>query len=202
MTAEAEQALLAKARRGDTAAFEAIVLEYERPLYALALHRMGNAQDAADAVQETFLKAYLSLSSFRGEGRLRAWLCRIAQNECTDLLRKRRDTVSLTREDETGAETELADPRTDPAALLEQKETASAIRAALGRIPEEQRVPLLLREYGGLNYQEISAALSVEPNTVKTRIFRARQKLRAFLCEDGNFFADDPSEQSKGGARE
>ncbi len=160
MTAEAEQALLAKARRGDTAAFEAIVLEYERPLYALALHRMGNAQDAADAVQETFLKAYLSFSSFRGEGRLRAWLCRIVQNECTDLLRKRRDTVSLTREDETGAETELADPRTDP------------------------------------------AALSVEPNAVKTRIFRARQKLRAFLCEDGNFFADDPSEQSKGGARE
>lgn len=197
-----ELELISAAKAGDRDAFERIVLDNESALYRLALRSLRNPEDAADAVQETFLKAYTGLASFRGDSRIFVWLYRILSNVCTDILRRRRDTVSLSP-DEDGAlpELEIPDTRHDPAALAERSETRAQVRAALARLPEDFQRPLLLREYAGLSYEEIAGLLGLPQATVKTRIFRARKKLCALLSADGNFSASAASKAREGGER-
>lgn len=206
MTTEQEKKLIAKAQTGDAEAFEAIVRAHEKLLHNLALRLLGDREDAADAVQEAFLKVYTGLGTFRGESKLSSWLCRILNNACVDILRKRKETVPLGdgdggEEAAFQARTEIPDERFDPAALLEKAELRARVRAAVTLLPEEFKAPLLLREYGGLSYAEIAEALELDVNTVRTRIFRARKKLCAILAGDGNFSPEDPSDISKGGAR-
>lgn len=204
MTREEERRLIQKARGNDMNAFEQIVREHEKLLYNLALRHLRSPEDAADAVQETFLKAYTGLASFRGESRLSVWLCRIVGNVCTDMLRKRRDIISLNQPapgEEEEREKEVPDDRFDPAAMLERKDLGERVRAAVEQLPADFRMPLLLREYADLSYEEISRVLSLDMGTVKTRIFRARKKLCGLLAKDGNFSGSFPSDSSKGGAR-
>ena len=198
-----ELELVQRARDGDRDAFEAIVTANERQLWNLALRTLNNREDAADALQETFLKAWTGLASFRGDSKLSVWLYRILSNVCVDLLRRRKDTVSLTVEDEEGQDTELdlPDERSDPVRLTERKETREAVRSAVEHLPEEFRQPLLLREFSELSYDEISAALNIPVATVKTRIFRARKRLCAILDSDGNFLEAKTSKSKKGGVR-
>ena len=178
MTREEERELLTRAQKGDSAAFEEIVRAHEATVFHLALRQLGNREDAEDAAQEVFLKAYTGLSSFRAESKLSVWLYRITSNVCTDFLRRRRETVSLSQENEDGEplELELPDERFDPA-----------------------REILLLRELGGQSYEEIAATLEIDLGTVKSRIFRARKKLCALL--EGNFSGDSASKEKKGGER-
>ena len=204
MTREEERELLQKSAAGDTTAFDYIVEAHEKLLYNLALRMLDSPEDAADAVQETFLKAYSGLSAFRGESKLSLWLCRILNNVCVDMLRRRRTTVSLSGAedgDDAGAMA-IPDERFDPAMLLERKDLGERVRAALGLLPPDFRTPLLLRVYGGYSYAEIAAVLSLDLGTVKTRIFRARKKLCTLLARDGNISENKPSEQAKGGAQE
>ena len=204
MTADEERSLWKKVRRGSTGAFESVVYEYERMLYTVALRLLGSPEDAADAVQETFLRAWTARGSFRGEAKLSTWLCRILNNLCVDALRRRRDTESLDAAgaDGEGPAREVPDERFDPARLAEREELRARVREAVGTLPEEFLAPLLLREYGGMRYDEIAETLSLEPNTVRTRIFRARKKLCALLAEDGNFSGKSPSNKhGKGGDR-
>ncbi|MBR1496950.1 MAG: sigma-70 family RNA polymerase sigma factor [Oscillospiraceae bacterium] len=203
MTAEEERAIWKKVRRGNASAFETVAVEYERMLYTIALRMLASPEDAADAVQETFLKAWTARKSFRGESKLSTWLCRILNNACIDQLRRRRDTEPLTLSGADGEETEreIPDESFDPAALVEREELRSRVREAVGALPPEFRAPLLLREFGGLRYDEIAETLSLEVNTVRTRIFRARKRLCALLAEDGNFSDKGPSDQERGGER-
>ena len=192
--------ILQRARKGDSAAFEEIVRAHEKTVYNLALRTLGNREDAEDAVQETFLKAYMALSGFRGESRLSVWLYRIASNVCTDALRRRRETVSLSAEDEHGArELEIEDCRFEPAAVTERRDLGGAVRRALDALPDASRRVLLLREIAGLSYDEIARALEIDVGTVKTRIFRGRKKLCVLLSENGNFFRAGASKSSEGG---
>ena len=204
MTKEEEYRLIQRARGNDANAFEQIVREYEKLLYNIALRSLRFPEDAADAVQETFLKAYTGLPSFRGESKLSVWLCRIISNVCTDMLRRRRDTIPLYQPaagEEEEQEREIPDDRFDPAAVLERKDLGERVRAAVEHLPMEFRMPLLLREYADLSYEEIGRVLSLDMGTVKTRIFRARKKLCALLAKDGNFSDVLPSDSSRGGAR-
>jgi len=199
---ETERLLVEQARRGDRDAFEELVCAHEKTVYNLALRSLGNREDAEDAAQEVFVKAWLSLAAFRGESRVGAWLCRITVNACRDALRRRRgETVSLSAEDENGVtrELELPDTRFDPALLAEKKALRAAVGQALERLPEEAREVLLLRELGWRSYEEIADILTLDLGTVKSRIFRARKKLCAILTESGNFFDDAASKQAKGG---
>ena len=190
MTREQEAEVIRRVQKGDGNAFEALVTAYEKNVYNLALRMTGNAQDAEDMAQEAFLKAYNSLDSFRGESKFSVWLYRIVSNLCLDFLRrqKRRPASSLSVEDDEGEETQLdiPDVSQSPEELLERRLTREAVRQGLAQLPTEQRQILLLREIQGLSYEEIGQALSLEPGTVKSRIFRARKRLCAFLLADGN----------------
>lgn len=199
-----EARLLSRAKGGDADAFEALVTENERLVYSVCVKMLKHEQDAQDAAQETFIKAFTSLASFRGESRFSVWLYRMASNVCIDMLRKNAPAeVSLSAEDDEGGERELElpDTRCLPENELEKKELREAVREGLMRLPPESRQILVLREIGGESYEEISASLGLDLGTVKSRLFRARKKLCAVLTESGNIFAPDASNDPKGGAR-
>ena len=203
MTEEMILSVIREVLDGDANAFEEIVREYEKNVYNIALRMSGDREDALDISQESFLKAYHSLHSFRGDSKFSVWLYRIVSNTCLDFLRerKRRAEIPLVREDEDG-ETEQADIRDEslsPETLFEQKLTREALRRGLASLPEDQRRILLLREIQGFSYDEIGQILSLESGTVKSRIFRARRKLCEFLIEDGNISPPSSSTRTEGG---
>lgn len=203
MTREQENAVVRAVLNGDVNAFEMLVKEYEKNVYNLALRMVGNSEDAADMSQEAFIKAYNSLDSFRGDSKFSVWLYRIVSNVCLDFIRsrKRKQTVSLSMEDDNGDDVELdiADDTQSPERLMDKRLTREAVRRGLASLPPGQRQILLLREIQGLSYDEIAEILNVEAGTVKSRIFRARKKLSAFLLEDGNIPDFISSSKLRGG---
>ena len=206
MTRDQETQIVRRVLEGDVNAFEDLVTEHEKGVYAIAQRMTGNAEDAADMTQETFIKAYNSLSSFRGDSKFSVWLYRIATNVCLDFLRSRsrKPTVSLSVEDDDGEETQMdiADESQSPEQLLERGLTRDAVRRGLKSLSPEYRQILLLREIQGLSYEEIAEALALEVGTVKSRIFRARKRLCAFLLEDGNIPEFSASGKMEGGERQ
>ena len=203
MTREQEYLIVQQVLEGDTNAFEELVLEYEKKVYNVALRILGNSEDAADMTQEAFIKAYNSLSGFRGDSKFSVWLTRIVSNLCLDFLRSRnrRPTVSLSMEDDDGDDVQLdiADTRQSPELLLERSLTRESVRRGLRSLPEDYREILLLREIQGLSYDEIAAALNIEVGTVKSRIFRGRKKLCDYLIKDGNIPEFASSGKTRGG---
>ncbi len=190
MTREQEAAVIQAVLGGDVNAFEKLVKEYEKNVYNLALRMTGNSEDAADMSQEAFIKAYNSITSFRGDSKFSVWLYRIVSNVCLDFLRSRsrKQTVSLSAENDDGEDVELdiADETQSPELLLDRSMTRDAVRRGLAALPPDHREILLLREIQGLSYEEIADVLGLEEGTVKSRIFRARKKLCSFLIKDGN----------------
>ena len=206
MTREEESRIVQKVLKGDVNAFETLVLAYEKNVYNIALRMTGNSEDASDMTQEAFIKAYNSLQSFRGDSKFSVWLYRIATNVCLDFLRSksRRPTVSLSVEDNEGDEVQLdvADEIQSPELLLDRQMTRESVRRGLETLSPEYRQILLLREIQGLSYDEISQALGLEVGTVKSRIFRARKKLCAFLLQDGNIPEFTSSVRTEGGEKQ
>jgi len=206
LTREEESRIVQKVIKGDVNAFETLVLAYEKNVYNIALRMTGNSEDASDMTQETFIKAYNSLQSFRGDSKFSVWLYRIATNVCLDFLRSksRRPTVSLSVEDNEGDEVQLdvADESQSPELLLDRQMTRESVRRGLETLSPEYRQILLLREIQGLSYEEISQALGLEAGTVKSRIFRARKKLCAFLLQDGNIPEFTSSVRTEGGEKQ
>ena len=198
--------IVRKVLQGDVNAFGKLVTEYEKGVYAIALRMTGNPEDASDMTQEAFIKAYNSLQSFRGDSKFSVWLYRIASNVCLDFLRSRsrKPTVSLSVEDDEGEETQLdvADESQSPELLLERSLTRDAVQRGLQALAPDYRQILLLREIQGLSYEEIADVLRIEVGTVKSRIFRARKRLCAFLVEDGNIPDFASSGRMKGGEKQ
>lgn len=201
-----EQTLIRLARAGDGPAFEALVTAYETRLYQLAFRYLGHREDALDAVQETFLRVYRFLGGFQEQSSFSTWIYRIAINVCRDLSlqRSRRAERPLERGEDgepSPAET-LPDLRYAPETRLEQQELRRAILQGLHALPRAQKEILLLREVQGLSYEEIGAALSLGPGTVRSRLARAREALRKKLLQSGNIFDFSPSNPMKGGKSE
>ena len=201
MTASQEAEIVRRVLEGDADAFGAIVDEYQKNVYNLALRMTGNPEDAQDMSQEAFIKAFNSLASFRGDSKLSVWLYRIVSNVCLDFLRsrKRRQTVSLNMDDGEGGSSELEIPDLSamPEEELNRRLTREAVRKGLLSLPEDQREILLLRKIEGLSYDEIAQALGLEAGTVKSRIFRARKRLCAQLVSGGNIPDGFTSEKAK-----
>lgn len=200
MTREFENELIRSVLRGNVNAFEPLVTEYQKTVYNLALRMCGSAEDAEDITQETFLKAYKSLSAFRGESRFSVWLYRIASNVCTDHLRagSGRDTVSMTADDDT--EYDVPDETNTPERAFERRLIRQSVSAGLASLSPKMREILLLREINGMSYAEIAQTLGLDEGTVKSRIFRARKKLCEFLLREGNIPDGVSSENTEGGA--
>jgi RNA polymerase sigma factor (sigma-70 family) len=185
-----EQDQITAAQRGSLGAFNDLVRAYEQRVFNLCYRMLGDREAAADATQETFLSAYRALDRFRG-GSFKAWLLRIATNACYDQLRalQRRPTQSLNHlmGDEDAGELDLPDrDRTgDPEDRALQAELSREIQQALAQLPAEQRMALILLDIQGLSYDEIAVAMNTNLGTVKSRISRARYKMRDLLLGRG-----------------
>lgn len=205
MTEVSEKKIIEKVLGGDANAFEELVLKYEKTVYNLALRMVGDRDDAFDMTQEAFIKAYGSLSSFRGDSKFSVWIYRIATNVCLDFLRSksRKQQVSLTvsDDDDEDAQLDIPDPKADPEQQLIKKISMQSVEEGLKTLPDKQRQILVMRELGGMSYAEIGAALSLEEGTVKSRIFRARKRLCTFLLDSGNIPDSLASKGMKGSGK-
>jgi RNA polymerase sigma factor (sigma-70 family) len=162
--------LVSLVRRGDSAAFETIYGRYHRPVLCFCRHILGDPEEAADAVQHTFLAAYTAIRSSDNQILLRAWLFAIARNRCYSVLRGRREQPAAN----------LVEPVTEGlAAQVQRREDLRQLLSDMSRLPHEQRAALVLAELDTLNHREIGSALGVPPTKVKALVFQARQSLIA-----------------------
>ena len=181
-------ALLARLRVGEDAAFEELVRAYTSRLLAVARRILGSHEEAKDVVQETFLAAFQSLDRFRGEANLGTWLSRIAVNQCLMKLRSRRRKPEQSIEDllptflpdgHQVRESALWEVSLDT--QVERNEVLALVRKAIDRLPANYRTVLLLRDIEELSTEEVATMLGVTSNTIKVRLHRARQALRTLL---------------------
>jgi RNA polymerase sigma-70 factor (ECF subfamily) len=178
-----DQELLARHAAGDREALEELFQRYRGVAYRVAYRLLGQEADALDAVQDGFVKALTHLSAFEGRSSFKTWLLRVVSNAALDLGRQRgrRETHSL-----DGLVTRDSDfPLTlvDPAHGLERADLRQLIREALFSLSEAQRQTFILHADGGLSYREVAEALAISVGTVMSRLFYARQKLRAYLAQ-------------------
>lgn len=183
-----EAALVARCAAGDDVACTDLVEQHQRMVYQLALHLLGDRDEALDVSQEVFLRVFRTLGTFRGQSSLRTWIYRIVVNQAWNRQRwwrRRRqgDQISLDEHVRARGERALPDAGPAPDRILDQKETATRVWQALDRLPFEQRTAIVLREIDGLSYEEIAFSLGVAAGTVKSRLARAREALRALLME-------------------
>lgn len=178
---------IAAAQDGDLQAFNQLVTKYQAAVYNVAYRILGNTDAASDATQEAFVSAYQAIGKFRG-GSLKAWLLRIVTNACYDQLRvkQRRPTDSL---DDMVVEPEhdanLIDHSESPEEYALRQELGAVIQYGLNVLPPDQRVALILSDIEGMSYQEIAEVTDVSLGTVKSRLSRARAKLRDYLVANG-----------------
>jgi len=181
-----ETGLIQDAQGGDLEAFNRLILAYQDRVYNQAFRVLGEYQSADDATQEAFISAYKSIRSFRG-GSFRAWLLRIVTNACYDELRrkKRRPTTPLEPVDDEGDEIEspnwIADPGESPEDNIARGELANAIQACLDQLSEDFRVVVVLVDVQGLDYIEASQVIGKPLGTIKSRLARARSRMRECL---------------------
>jgi RNA polymerase sigma-70 factor, ECF subfamily len=180
-----EAALIERCNVGDEVACAELVANHQRMVYGLAFNLLGNRDEALDLSQEVFLRVFRTLSGFRGQSSLRTWIYRIVINQARNRQRwwRRRHRSDLISLDEHLRQFGDMESKGEvlPDRLLASKETASRIWQALERLPFDQRTALILREIDGLRYEEIAFSLDIAVGTVKSRLTRARQALRAEL---------------------
>lgn len=171
-----ERELVMRAQRGERNAFNGLVGLHLQGVIHVIYRMCGDLQLAEDAAQETFIQAWVRLSSYRTEMSLRNWLYRIAVNAAIDMLRKNKQILPGGLDDMP-----LKDPAPGPEALVSQQERAAFVQKAVLSLPEASRAVLVLREYEGMSYQEISDALDIPLGTVMSRLSYARRILKEML---------------------
>lgn len=166
-------ALVERARAGDRGAFNALVLRHQAIVYRVCYRVLGNPDDAADATQEAFLRAYRRLETFAGQSAFKTWLMRLTVNVSLNERERRKPTVPL---DET-----RSDDTPDPAATMERAEAATYLHQALQQLPPNHRAAVVLRDLEGFSYAETAIALSVPEGTAKGWAHRGRARLKDLL---------------------
>jgi RNA polymerase sigma-70 factor (ECF subfamily) len=181
-----EIALIQAARDGDLDSFNRLVIAYQDLVYNQAYRMIGEEESADDATQNAFISAYNHLSSFRG-GSFKAWLLRIVTNACYDELRrrKRRPTIPLEPVDDAGEEVEspswMVDPTDRPEEQVQRLELQNAIQHCLDRLPDDFRSAVVMVDVQGLDYSEAAESIGTPIGTIKSRLARARLRLRDCL---------------------
>lgn len=179
-----DEELVERSIAGDRDSFNQLILRWERPIYALAYRVIGREEDARDVVQETFLRAFRAIKGFKRQAKFSSWLYRIALNLCRDWIRRERrtpivptpeglDPIEMARE---------IDPSPSVEEMAWRGELTRSVEQAMKRLPEEQRTAIILKEYHGLTFQEISDLLGCPLSTVKTRLYQGLSVLRRELA--------------------
>jgi len=187
--ADADAALVERAKTGDRTAFEMLVVKYQRRIERLIGRMVRDVDIVPDIAQETFIRAYRALPQFRGESAFYTWLYRIAVNTAKKTLMEMKRDPLVTEaarigrdedDDQARPDTEPSDAAT-PDAVLASKQIAAAVNFAVEALSEELRQAITLREIEGLSYEEIAALMNCPIGTVRSRIFRAREAIAARL---------------------
>ena len=177
-----DQQLVERVQRGDKAAFDLLVVKYQRKIFRLLSRLIRDTAEVEDVAQEAFIKAYRALPNFRGESAFYTWLYRIAINTAKNFL------VSQGRRAPTSTEADIEDAETfddgehlrdlnTPDAMLLTRQVADAVNRAIDRLPEDLKTAIVLREFEGLSYEEIAETMNCPIGTVRSRIFRAREAI-------------------------
>jgi len=184
--ATTDEALVEAFQAGDSSAFDELVQRWERRIRGAIYRIVGPTEDARDLCQETFLKAYRGLDTFKREARFSSWLYQIALNVCRDRHRRRKGKTQISLDGPEGA-SEAARPwdGPNPLQLVEGRDLSRMVSAAVAALPDEQREVVILKEYQDLTFQEIAEALDVPVSTVKTRLYRGLGVLRQRLERQG-----------------
>lgn len=177
-----DEQLIDHALKGDSDAFGHLVTRYQDRLYNTMVHVAGSAEEARDVVQDAFVQAFLKLETFRRASAFYTWLYRIALNIAASRKRRQRPTVSIDEARERFGH-EPAEKGDAPEGRMQQEERVCQVRAALGRLNDDHRTVLVLREIEGCDYETIADILEVRVGTVRSRLFRARMQLREELLE-------------------
>lgn len=193
-TAAEDVELIERCRRGDLDAFNLLVAAYQDRVYGLCLRMLGSQQAAEDAAQEAFISAFRNVAGIRS-ATVRPWLFRIAANACIDELRRRKRQSHLSLDapvhDETGDRRHDApDPAPGPEQSALRGEVRRALEIELRRLPDDQRLAVVLCDVEGLSYEEIAASMGSSIGTVKSRISRGRSRLREALRAKPELFGD------------
>ena len=178
--------LIERFKEGDETAFDRLVRRYEQRVYQHAYRLTGNADDAADVAAEAFLRMYTALKRFRGDAQLSTWLYRIVQNVYFDFYKREQRHQHLpleisTEEDEEPMELPIPDESADLDTLLLERERQRVLREAIDRLPDYQRVVMILFHVEQLSYEEIAVVTGLPLGTIKSRLNRARATLRELL---------------------
>jgi len=173
--------LVERHRSGDVRAFNEVYARFEEMVYNLAFRLSGNYEEAADLTQEIFLRVYRHLGSFGGRSSLKTWIFRIAVNHCRDRLSRWRPLTQPLGDDPGEGEVAYADPSRGPEELAVAADEGRRVGEGLARLPPVFREAVVLRDIEGLSYEEIAEVLGVRIGTVRSRIARGRDQLRALL---------------------
>jgi RNA polymerase sigma-70 factor, ECF subfamily len=189
-----DETLVLRVQRGDKSAFDLLVIKYQHKIVQLVNRYVKDPSEAQDVAQEAFIKAYRALGNFRGDSAFYTWLYRIAINTAKNYLVSRSRRSSDYEVDVQDAEAIENAPQLQgmetPERLLLNEEIIDTIRTAIDKLPEEMRTAIMLREFDGMSYEEIAAAMDCPVGTVRSRIFRAREAIDSKLnplLEHGDF---------------
>jgi RNA polymerase sigma-70 factor (ECF subfamily) len=170
-----EQLWIARARQGDDQAFSQLVETYQRPVYNVCYRMLGDAAEAEDAAQESFIRAYTRLDSYDPKRKFSSWMLSIASHYCIDRLRRRR--FSLVSWDDLPPWRWLPDTDPQPEEVMLRSEEQRHIQELLSQLPPDYRAAIILRYWHELSYEEIAEALDSTLSAIKSRLFRARQMM-------------------------
>lgn len=184
-----QASLIAKAKKGDEKAFEALVFSCQQKAYAIAFRYMKNDADTLDVLQDAFIKMYIKLESFSYKSTFETWFFRIVINSCYDMLRKTKsDSKKAEIAGEAGLLSEVENKQNSPEEIVIKAEESQIVLSALDLLPQPQRDVLVLREYNHFSYLEIAQILQISEGTVKSRLNRAKLHLRDILTEQNPGF--------------
>ena len=181
-----ERWLIEESKKGNIDAFEQLIKDYKKSAYNIALRVMRNVEDAEDASQEALIKIYKNINNFNMESTFKVWMYRIVVNTCIDF--KRRKTINAISIDETidlgsGRELqrEITDESSNPDALIERNYDTQLVNDAINMLEDDFKTIIILRDIKGFTYDEVSQILNCNLGTVKSRLSRARKKLKEIL---------------------
>ena len=185
-----DEELVEKVKNGDIDAFEEVIAKYEKRVFSLIYNMLKNDNDIEDIAQEVFVKVYRNIHKFKGNSSLYTWIYRITTNLCLDYMKKQKSVIYIDEKlqlDDGEVEFQIPCEEKLQDELYEEKEIKRKLEKCIAKLPDKQRVMIVLRDIKGFSYEEISDILEMKLGTVKSQINRARLKLKELLEKDGTF---------------